>query len=119
MAGEMLAFDFREGGSYRMRLRYAERDRGRGKTTVDADVVTVRLVRLVPGRLVRQEVVFDSADASFAGRMRMAWTLEPSGIGTLVTVTAEDVPEGIDAVVHVAALDASLERLAVTVETLT
>ena len=46
MTGEMLRFDFRDGGSYRMRLTYAERDRGQGKASDDTDEMTVRLTRL-------------------------------------------------------------------------
>lgn len=116
MTGEMLRFDFREGGSYRMRLTYAERHRGRGKTSADADEVTVRITKLVPGRLLEQEVAFDSEEASFAGRMRMTWSMERDGDGTLVTVRAEDVPAGIRPEDHVAAMTASLAQLAGFVE---
>ena len=116
MTGEMLQFDFRDGGSYRMRLTYAERDRGQGKTTADADEMLVRLTRLVPGRSVEQAVVFESEDPSFAGVMRMTWTLEAQGDRTFVTCRAEDVPEGIRADDHVAAMNLSLEQLARFVE---
>ena len=116
MTGEMLHFDFREGGSYRMRLTYAASHRGRGKTSEDADEVMVRLTRLVPGRLVEQEVAFESEDASFAGRMRMAWTMARDGDRTLVTVRAEDVPAGIRPEDHVAAMVSSLAQLARFVE---
>ena len=116
MTGAMLHFDFREGGSYRMRLTYAEPHRGSGKTSEDADEVTVRLTRLVPGRLVEQDVAFESEDPSFAGRMRMVWTMERDGDRTLVTVRAEDVPAGIRPEDHVAAMVASLAQLARFVE---
>lgn len=116
MIGEMLRFDFRDGGSYRMRLTYAERDRGQGKTSVSADEVTVRLTRLVPGRSIEQAVVFVSEDPAFGGVMRMTWSMEAQVDGTLVTVRAEDVPEGIRAEDHVAAMTASLEQLARFVE---
>lgn len=116
MTGEMLRFDFRDGGSYRMRLTYAERDRGQGKTSVSADEVTVRLTRLVPGRSIEQAVAFVSEDPAFGGVMRMSWSMEAQGDGTLVTFRAEDVPEGIRAEDHVAAMTASLEQLARFVE---
>lgn len=116
MTGTMLAFDFRDGGSYRMRLTYPEWDRGHGKTSEDADEMTVRLTRLVPGRRVEQAVVFESDDPAYAGTMRMTWTLEPHGDRTLVAVRAEDVPVGIHAEDHVAAMAASLEQLAAFVE---
>lgn len=72
----------------------------------------MRLTRLVPGRLVEQEVVFESKDPAFAGTMRMTWELAPEDDGTLVTVRAEDVPAGIHPEDHVAAMAASLEQLA-------
>jgi len=116
MTGAMLWFDFREGGSYRMRLTYAERDRGRGKTSADADVADVRLTELVPGRIIAQEIVFESDAPAFAGVMRMTWSLEPAGDRTRVSIRAEDVPEGIRPEDHVAAMSASLAQLARHVE---
>jgi hypothetical protein len=47
MTGQMLRFDFREGGSYRMRLVYA--DPGQGKSAEEYDEVEVRLTRLGGG----------------------------------------------------------------------
>jgi uncharacterized protein YndB with AHSA1/START domain len=94
MSGTMLHFDFREGGSYRMRLTYPVSQRGHGKTSADADDVTVRLTRLVPGHAIEQEIDFESEDPAFGGTMRMIWSLVPERDGTLVTVRAEDVPAG-------------------------
>jgi uncharacterized protein YndB with AHSA1/START domain len=116
MSGTMLHFDFREGGSYRMRLDYAESDRGSGKTSDDADEVEVRLTGLEPGRRIEQEVAFDSEDPSFAGTMRMTWTFEPGTGGTRVTIRAEDVPAGIRPEDHEAGLKSSLDKLAGFVE---
>lgn len=116
MTGEMLRFDFHVDGGYRMRLTYSEAQRGLGKTTADADEVAVALVALEPGRRVVQEVVFASQDPAFAGTMRMTWTLTPDGDGTRVTVRAEDVPEGIRADDHEAAMRASLAQLTRFVE---
>lgn len=116
MTGAMLTFDFREGGSYRMRLTYAAHDRGHGKTSADFDETAVQLTRLEPGRTIEQEVVFESADPAFAGTMRMTWTMEPQGDRTRVAVRAEGVPEGIRAEDHVAAMTATLANLAAFVE---
>jgi uncharacterized protein YndB with AHSA1/START domain len=117
MTGKMVHFDFREGGSYRMRLTYAEEDKGLGKTSEVTDEVEVRLVRLVDGRLIEQEVEFESEDPAFAGLMRMTWTLEPDDEGTVVTIRAENVPEAIRPEDHRAAFTSSLENLAGYVET--
>jgi len=116
MRGTMLHFDFHEGGSYRMRLIYTEPQHGQGKTSDDADEVEVHLTRLEDGRRIEQEVTFESADPAFAGLMRMTWTFEPKGNRTLVTIRAEDVPEGIRPEDHAAGLNASLANLAEFVE---
>jgi uncharacterized protein YndB with AHSA1/START domain len=117
MTGAMQHFDFREGGSYRMRLTYAQSGQGRGKTSEDADEVAVRLTRLEEGRRIEQQVMFESEDPSFAGVMRMIWTFQPRDDGTLVTIRAEDVPEGIRPEDHEAGLISSLQKLAGFVET--
>jgi uncharacterized protein YndB with AHSA1/START domain len=116
MAGTMLHFDFREGGSYRMRLTYAEPQREGGKTSEDSDEVEVRLTKLEDGRRIEQEVNFESEDPSFSGVMRTIWTFQPQDEGTLVTIRAENVPEGIRPEDHDAGLNSSLENLARFVE---
>lgn len=112
MTGNMLHFDFREGGSYRMRLTYAEPQQGQGKTSEDFDEVDVRLTKIEDGQRIEQEVIFESEDPAFSGIMRMIWTFEPEGNGTLVTVRAENVPEGIRPEDHEAGLNSSLDNLA-------
>jgi uncharacterized protein YndB with AHSA1/START domain len=116
MVGEMLSFDFRAGGGYRMRLTYREPNEGRGKTSRDSDEVEVRLIRIDPGLRIVQEVDFDSDDPSFSGTMMMTWVLEPAKGGTLVEVRAENVPEGIRPEDHQAGLESSLSNLARFVE---
>jgi uncharacterized protein YndB with AHSA1/START domain len=111
MTGRMLHFDFREGGSYRMRLAFDDPEAGRGKTSDDADEVLVALVRLQEGRAIEQEVVFDAEDPAFAGTMRMVWSFEAVGGGTRVTVQAENVPPGISPEDHAAGLESTLENL--------
>jgi uncharacterized protein YndB with AHSA1/START domain len=111
MAATMLRFDFREGGSYRMRLTYKNAADGQGKTTGDADEVEVRLIKLLKGRQIDQEVVFESNEPEFSGVMRMTWTLEPADNGTLVSIRAEDVPTGIQPEDHKAGMDSTLENL--------
>src|SRR5690606_41464064 len=73
MTARMLHFDFREGGSYRMRLTYADPGQGHGKTSADSDEVDVRLTKLAEGRSIEQEVTFRSDDPAFSGVMRMTW----------------------------------------------
>lgn len=116
MTGEMLRFDFREGGSYRMRLTYAEPRQVRGKSSEDSDEVEVRLTKLDDGRRIEWEVTFESEDPAFSGIMRMIWTFESEGDGTLVTVRAENVPDGIRPEDHEAGMNSSLKNLAAFLE---
>lgn len=111
MTARMLDFDFREGGSYRMRLTYKEPRQGGGKTADDHDEVRVRLVRLIDGKRIEQAVTFESDDPSFSGVMRMTWAFEAKGNATLVTIRCEDVPIGIRPEDHEVGLSSALENL--------
>lgn len=80
------------------------------------DRVEVRFQRLIADHLVVQEVDFESPDPAFAGTMTMSWKLSTVTNGTDVTVTAENVPDGIRPVDHEAAMHSSLANLAAFVE---
>jgi len=112
MTGRMLAFAFREGGSYRMRLTYDQSRHTPGKTSGDADEVEVHFVKLVPDERIEQAVTFKSEDPAFSGEMRITWTLEPVPNGTFVTVRCENVPSGIRREDHQAGLTSTLSKLA-------
>ena len=114
MTGRLERFDADAG--YRMVLTYLEPPEGGGKASADSDVSEVRRTEVVAGRRIVEEVDFPSDDPAFAGTMVMTWTFEPQGDGTLVTITATDVPRGIDQDVHVGALESSLRQLAAHVE---
>lgn len=116
MRGEMLHFDFREGGSYRMRLTYTGPEQGRGKSSEDSDEMEVRLTKIEDGRRLEWEVTFESEDPAFSGIMRMIWTFQAEVVGTLVTVRAGNVPEGIGPEDHEAGMSSSLKNLARFVE---
>ena len=116
MTGRMLNFAFREGGAYRMRLTYNEPQHAAGKTSADADEVEVRFIKLVEGERIEQAVNFNSKDSAFSGEMRMTWVLEPLPGGTLVTVSCENVPQGIRPEDHQAGLISTLDNLATFAE---
>jgi uncharacterized protein YndB with AHSA1/START domain len=116
MAGTLLAFAFREGGVYRMRLTYNESQHTPGKTSEDSDEVQVRFVKLVPNERIEQAVIFNSENSTFSGEMRITWTLESAQEGTLVMVRCEDVPDGIRPEDHQAGLKATLSNLALFAE---
>jgi uncharacterized protein YndB with AHSA1/START domain len=113
MSGQFEHFDARPGGSYRMRLTYAEAPEPGGKSSVDSDVVDVRFVEIVPDDRVVQAVDFVSYDPSFAGTMTMTWVVTAVSTGrTRVDVRADDVPAGISADDHADGLRSSLTNLA-------
>jgi uncharacterized protein YndB with AHSA1/START domain len=112
MTSTILHFDFREGGSYRMRLTYKDSKDGRGKSSDNADETEVRITKLIEGRRIEQAVKFESDDPEFSGVMRMTWTLDAAENGTLVTIRAEDVPPGIRPEDHELGMNSTLDNLA-------
>lgn len=116
MTARFERFDARPGGSYRLVLTYDEPTTSQGKTTADADVVEARFVSLVPGQRVVHEVDFQSDDPSFAGTMTMSWCITGQAGGSLVEITATNVPDGISAEDHSAGMTSSLANLAEHVE---
>ena len=116
MTGRALVYEFREGGRYRIELRYRSGGQGAGKTTGDSDISIGRFVDLVPNRRIRQTVAFETDDGALARGMRMTWTFEPQLEATEVIVTADNVPAAIGREDHVEGLVASRENLARFVE---
>jgi uncharacterized protein YndB with AHSA1/START domain len=112
MTGRILAFEPREGGRYRMELRYDAPPEDGGKSGADTDLVEGRFVTLKPNILVVQAADFESGDAAFAGTMTIRWEIAARPEGTQVTVIASDVPPGIPQDVHEEALASSLANLA-------
>lgn len=110
MSAQMLAFDLRPGGGYRMALRYDD-PAIQGKSGGNEDIAETRYLDLVPGALVSQAIDFVSDDPRFAGTMIMNWQLRAVPEGTEVTIAARDVPEGISPQDHAEGLAASLENL--------
>jgi uncharacterized protein YndB with AHSA1/START domain len=120
MSGRALEYDFRDGGRYRIELRYEDgTSTPSGKTTDRTDISKGRFLELVPGRRITQSVEFESSDPAFAGEMTMTFSLEPAAEGTMVTVTADNVPGGISKADHDAGLRSSLDNLAGFVESQT
>ena len=112
MTGTVLAFEPKPGGVMRMELTFRHADHATpGKSSADTDIVEGYFVRLVPAQEVVQRYTFRSDDPAFAGVMTMTWSLEPEGEGTRVTVTAENVPAGIDPQDHETGMNSSLENL--------
>ena len=113
MTGRAIEYDFREGGRYRIELQFDQSEsNASGKTTGNTDISAGRFVSLKPERCIVQTVEFESSDPLLAGEMIMNWSFEPVAEGTWVTVSAENVPAGIDHEDHIAGLQSSLKNLA-------
>jgi uncharacterized protein YndB with AHSA1/START domain len=115
MTARFERFDPRPGGSYRLVLTYIDAG-SHGKTTSDCDVVEARYVDIVPDLRVVQTVDFVSDDPEFDGTMLMTWEVAAVDGGTRVTITADNVPDGISAEDHATGLASSLANLAHYVE---
>lgn len=111
MTGRFERFEPRVGGTYRMILTYRDASDAPGKSSADSDIVEARFVDLVPNRRVAEAVDFQSDDPAFSGTMTMTWDLAETPDGTQVTITAEDVPDGIGEADHQQGLNASLDNL--------
>ena len=107
--GEVLDWDFRDGGVFCLRLTFAA---DAGKTTADTDLITGRFVALSPPGHLAHAGEFASDDPAFAGTMRLDWRFDPAPGGSRASIEATGVPPGIDQGVHEAALAASLDQLA-------
>ena len=116
MRGRVERWDPRPGGGFPMVLTYLDPAGSPGKTSDATDVVEVGFADLVPPERVVQRAVFESYDPLYAGTMTMTWHLVAASEGTEVTVTATDVPPGIDQAVHEAGIASSLANLASYVE---
>ncbi len=116
MRGRFERFDMRDGGSYQLVLTYDAGSQAPGKSSADSDVTQVRIVRLVQGERLEQEVEFESDDPAFQGTMHMDWILEGGEEGTDVQIEARNVPDGIAARDHAAGLTSSLANLSAFLE---
>ena len=112
MEGSIERFEPRPGGSFKMALRYPDHLATLGKTTSNTDVFDARFIEVVPGSKISFAVDFLSADDAFDGTMIMTWTVFETPDGTLVEITADDVPDAIAAEDHASGMESSLEKLA-------
>jgi uncharacterized protein YndB with AHSA1/START domain len=117
MACEILAFDPREGGEFRLLLRYlGTQHEARGKTSEHVDMVRGRFLQLVPDARVVEQVEFESRDPQFAGSMTITTALITTPEGTIVTITCENVPTGIRPEDHAVGMASTLRNLATLLE---
>lgn len=115
MTSEVLAFDAREGGTFRITLTYAA-PTTTGKTTTQSDTFHGRFVRLVPGAEVVQAVEFETDDPAMHGEMTITYQLTAAGGGTELTGTHEHLPAGVSPADNELGWSMSIAKLARLVE---
>ncbi len=94
-----------------MVLKYADQSASQGKTTSDTDVVEARFAEVVPNERIVYSVKFVSDDPDYHDAMVMRWEVTKSDGGTLVEITADNVPDAVSAQDHAVGLESSLQKL--------
>ena len=115
MSAEVHEFDPREGGRFRISLTY-DAPGETGKTAGRTDTYHGRFVKLVPGKLVVEQLEFESADPQLAGSMTMTTTLTPAADGTDVLLTHEGIPDAVPRAENEEGTRMALANLAAFVE---
>lgn len=111
MSGRFDHADIRPGGGYRLILT-PNHPVDTGKAGDGTDVVVARIVDIVPGERIVQEIDFDSDEPAFQGTMTMTWTVAAVREGSRVEIIATNVPSGISPEDHSTGLLSSLANLA-------
>ena len=108
-----------EGGRIRVSLTYADPARA-GKSSGATDTYSGTFVRLEPDRAVVERIAFETDDPEApdvnGGEMTMTTELEPAEGGTLVTMSYDRLPAGVDPADNETGTRMALERLAALVE---
>ena len=115
MTARVDEFDPRAGKPFRLVLTYDDADQ-HGKSGDGEDVIAGQFVVVDPPHHLAFVSRFNSDDPAFQGEMRMDWTFEPLGAGTLVRIAARDVPPGISPEDHAAGMGSSMDQLAALFE---
>ncbi len=115
MTSHVHAFDPREGGSFRISLRY-DAPTGTGKTTANTDTYHGRFVKLVANEQVVEVVEFETTDPALRGEMTISFTLADSDGGTDVLAVHDGLPPGVPEADNEAGWRSSLAKLAALVE---
>ena len=115
MTSHVHVFDAREGGLFRVSLRYDE-PTGTGKTTTRTDTYHGHFVKLVPNKQVVEAIEFETADAAMRGEMMVSFTLTDAGGGTDVLAVHDNLPPGLSPSDNETGWQMALDKLAAFVE---
>jgi uncharacterized protein YndB with AHSA1/START domain len=117
MTAQILAFEAREGGTYRMAFVYSNAHHALpGKTSEHVDAFCGRFIELVANVRIIERVRFETDDPDLAGVMTITTTLVPAADGTRITIRCENVPAAISESDHLAGMASTLDNLASFVE---
>jgi uncharacterized protein YndB with AHSA1/START domain len=94
MTSEVHEFDPREGGRFRVSLRY-DAPTGTGKTNPSTDTYHGHFAKLVPDEQVVEVVEFETEDPAMQGAMRITTTLRDADGGTEIVLAFEGLPRGL------------------------
>jgi uncharacterized protein YndB with AHSA1/START domain len=93
MSCEVLEWDPREGGRFRVSLTYAGEEAG--KSGGHTDTYHGHFVELVPDERVVEVTEFETDDPALRGEMTMTTTIKPIAGGSVVTLRHNDVPDAV------------------------
>ena len=116
MTSRLLAFDPREGGSFRISMSY-DASTGTGKTTAHTDTYHGRFVKLVPDVQVVEVDEFETDDPALKGEMTITITLEDDEHCTRLLALHEGLPPGLSPADNETGWRMALDKLAALVET--
>lgn len=115
MTSHVHQFNAREGGAFRISLRY-DAATAVGKTTAHTDTYHGHFVKLVTNEQVVEVLEFETADPELRGEMTVTTTLADADAGTDVLVVHEGIPDGVPAADNDTGTRMALENLAALVE---
>ena len=115
MTSNVHSFDPREGGTFRISLRY-DAPTGTGKTNAHTDTYHGRFIRLVPDEEVVEVVEFETADPALQGEMTITISLADAEGGTEILAVHDRLPPGLSPADNEAGWRSSLAKLAALVE---
>jgi uncharacterized protein YndB with AHSA1/START domain len=115
MTSVVHAFDPREGGAFRISLRYDDPGRA-GKTGARSDTYHGHFVKLVPDEQVVETMEFETADPAMRGQMTVTFTLSDSAGGTALFAIHESLPPRVSPADNETGWRMSLDKLAAFVE---
>ncbi len=115
MSARIEHFDPRPGGTYRLALHRTGNEAKR-KSDGDDDTIDGEFVEILAEERIVERIRFGTADVRFRGTITLTTLLEPIKDGTKVTMTADDVPQGISERDNQEGMASTLRNLANFVE---